>query len=76
MSTVYNLECLKDFDTTKLPDIERMGEKYIADIQQIMKEMYGEEMMGAMPEDRLKPCILGVSRALLLVLFRGTSNPF
>ena len=76
MSTVYNLDCLKDFDTSKLPDIERVGEKYIADIQQIMKEMYGEEMMGAMPEDRLKPCILGVSKALLNVSFQGTSNPF
>ena len=26
-----------------------------------MEELYGDEMMAAMPEDRIQPCLMGVS---------------
>ena len=60
LEEVHELEFIKNFDLNRLPDIERTGEKYIAELQAAMEELYGTDMMAAMPEDRLKPCLLGV----------------
>ena len=61
LNEVFNLEFLENFDLDKLPDVEKIGEKYIGQIQAAMEELYGDEMMAAMPEDRIQPCLMGVS---------------
>ena len=45
----------------KLPDVEKWGDEYIAHLHATMQEMYGEGVMAAMPEDRIKPAMQGVS---------------
>ena len=61
LADVYNLDFLEDFDLEKLPDVEDWGEKMLGKIQAAMREMYGDDMLAAMPEDRIQPCLMGVS---------------
>ena len=61
LTDVYNLDFLEDFDLEKLPDVENWGEKMLGKIQAAMREMYGDDMLAAMPEDRIQPCLMGVS---------------
>ena len=64
LSEVFNLETLADFDLDKLPDIEEYGDEVLGQIQAAMEDLYGDSMAAAMPEDRIQPCLMGVSRCL------------
>ena len=64
LSEVFNLETLADFDLDKLPDIEEYGDDVLGQIQAAMEDLYGDSMAAAMPEDRIQPCLMGVSICL------------
>ena len=64
LSEVFNLETLADFDLDKLPDIEEYGDEVLGQIQAAMEDLYGDSMAAAMPEDRIQPCLMGVSECL------------
>ena len=60
MSEVHNLDLIKGLDVENLPDVEKWGDDYIAHLTATMQEMYGEDIMAALPEDRIKPAMQGV----------------
>ena len=61
LSEVHDLEMVKQLTIENLPDVEKWGEEHLAKIISTFKEMYGEDLMTAMPEDRIKPAMQGVS---------------
>ena len=64
LSEVYDLEMVKQLTTENLPDVEKWGEEHLAKIITTFREMYGEDLMTAMSEDRIKPAMQGVSTSL------------
>ena len=75
LTEIHNLELIRDLDVEKLPDVEKWGDEYIAHLHATMQEMYGEGVMAAMPEDRIKPAMQGVSFHLLLFIIRELLLP-
>ena len=61
---MHNLDLIKGLDIEQLPDVEKWGEDYIAHLTATMQEMYGEDIMAALPEDRIKPAMQGVSTSV------------